>query len=424
MTTVRRTEPPYERTAVAAPPTEALSGAVQVDFALVGAGYGGLLTAIELAQKGANVAVVEAHEVGCGGSGRNHGQCIPIYGYVEAPWVPSKGRDLLVNSSAQVFEMVRRYKMNCEAVQNGLVTAAYNARTLATTKAAQARYARYGKSDAYYSAAELAELTGIASGFLGGWVHKDGGHLNPLGYTRELARVAISLGVRVFTQSPVTSLARKNGAWDLKTPGGEIRARRVGLTTDAYSEQGVPGRVRRGFFPLECYGLASRPLTEAERRAVMPGGMNFGDTHRDPMFFRIDCSGRLITGGLVEPKRGRDFAYTSAFMTRRLAQLWPELAGLSWEHMWSGTISMALDQTPTIRDLGEGLWALSGWSGRGVPTSAALSVAFARTLEDAATGLDYWPHRHPPKVFGGAILGQIVQLCRGPFNQTRDRFGL
>ncbi|MBS7706642.1 NAD(P)/FAD-dependent oxidoreductase [Chelatococcus asaccharovorans] len=413
-------EPPYGLTAVAAPATGRLTDAREVDILLVGAGYGGLLTAIELAEAGARVAVIEARDIGAGGSGRNHGQCIPVFRYLGSATLPEKGTGLLAEAGAMVFDRIARHGLRCEAVQKGTLSAAFNDRTLATTRAAQAKYARYGKSDRYLDAGEIAELTGTRA-FLGGWVHRDGGHVNPLGYARELARLALSLGIEVFTDSPMTAFTRRNGRWSIRTPEGEIRARTVGLTTDAYSTAAIPGAVTRGFFPLTSYAVASRPLTTEERANVMPSGMNFGDTHHDPMFFRIDAAGRIITGGLQEPGRGRRFDYTAAFMTRRLSRIWPVLAGLNWEFMWTGTVSMALDQTPSIQRLDDGLWALSGWSGRGVPTSAALSVAFARTLEDPAAGRDWWPQRQPPRVIARALLGQMVQLCRGPFNQLRDR---
>ena len=219
----------------------------------------------------------------------------------------------------------------------------------------------------------------------------------------------------------MVGLSRHSGAWQIRTPDGQMRAKVVGLTTDAYSTAAVPDGLTQGFFPLTSYAIASRRLTSEQRAAVMPSGMNFGDTHHDPMFFRIDASGRIITGGLQEPGRGTRFDYTTAFMTRRLGRIWPVLADLEWEFMWTGVISMALDQTPSIQRLDEGLWAVSGWSGRGVPTSAALSCAFARTLEDPAAGLGYWPQRTPPRIVARALLGRAVQLCRGPFNQARDR---
>lgn len=413
-------EPPYALTAPAAPATERLSGAREVDMLLVGGGYGGLLTAIELAEAGARVAVIEAREIGAGGSGRNHGQCIPVFRYLDPAMLPEKGVGLLAEAGARVFDRIARHGLNCEAIQKGTLSAAYNARTLAATRAAQTKYAGYGKTDRYLDAEEVAGLTGTRA-FQGGWVHREGGHINPLGYARELARLALSLGVEVFTQSPMTAFTRRDGRWCIRTPEGEIRAKSVGLTTDAYSTTAIPGAVTQGFFPLTSYAVASRPLTAEERASVMPSGMNFGDTHHDPMFFRIDASARIITGGLQEPGRGKRFDYTAAFLTRRLSRIWPVLEGLDWEFMWTGTVSMALDQTPSIQRLEDGLWALSGWSGRGVPTSAALSFAFARTLEDPAAGLRWWPQRQPPRVVAGALLGRMVQLCRGPFNQLRDR---
>jgi glycine/D-amino acid oxidase-like deaminating enzyme len=413
-------EPPYALTAVAAPVTERLASTRDVDMLLVGGGYGGLLTAIELAEAGARVAVIEARDIGAGGSGRNHGQCIPVFGYLDPATLPKKGVGLLAEAGARVFDRIARHGLRCEAVQKGTLSAAYNDRTLATTRAAQAKYAGYGKTERYLDAEEVAALTGTPA-FLGGWVHREGGHLNPLGYARELARLALSLGVEVFTHSPMTGFSRRDGRWCVRTPEGEIRAKTVGLTTDAYSTAAIPGAVTQGFFPLTSYAVASRPLTTEERANVMPMGMNFGDTHHDPMFFRIDASGRIVTGGLQEPGRGSRFDYTAAFMTRRLSRIWPVLEGLDWEFMWTGTVSMALDQTPSIQRLDDGLWALSGWSGRGVPTSAALACAFARTLEDPAAGLAWWPQRQPPRVVARKLLGRMVQLCRGPFNQLRDR---
>lgn len=415
-----RPDPPYGLSAPPAPATQQLTGARQVDFLLVGGGYGGLLTAIELAERGAQVAVIEAAEIGTGGSGRNHGQCIPIFRYLDPAILPVKGADLLANAGQLVFERIRKYDMQCEAVQKGTLTAAYNPRTIATTRAAQAKYGRLGKSERYYDPEEIAALTGTKV-FSGGWAHRDGGHVNPLAYVRELARVALSRGVEIFTQSPMVSVKRDNGRWNVHTPDGEIHAKTVGLTTDAYSNGAVPAAVTKGFFPLTSYAIASRPLTAEQRAAVMPSGMNFGDTHHDPMFFRIDAAGRIITGGLREPGRGSRFDYTAAFMTRRLGKLWPILADLEWDFMWTGVVSMALDQTPSIQKLDDGLWSLSGWSGRGVPTSAALSRAFARTLVDPADGLSYWPQRMPPQVIARGLLGAAVQRCRGPFNQLRDK---
>lgn len=414
--------PPYALTAPPAPETPVLRGAWVTDHVLVGAGYGGLLAAIALAERGARVMVIDAQDLGFGGSGRNHGQCIPVYRYLDPERLPPEGFELLLNSGAGVFDTIRRFDIACEAVQNGTLTAAHTPRTLETTRATHARYARWGKAGGYLDRDGVADWAGTRD-YLGGWIHRDGGHLNPLAYVRGLARAAQSLGVQVHTGTPMTGLRRDNGRWIVSIPLGEISAQAVGLATDIYATAAIPATLRRTVFPLTAYGLASRPLTPEERRHVLPGGTNFGETRHDPMFFRIDTAGRIIGGGLVELRRGRNAEVTAARLTRRLSARWPVLQGLTWDHLWTGRISMAMDQMPSIQRLDDGLWGLTGWSGRGVPTSAALGQALARTMIDPADGARLWPATTPPRIFARHALGLMVQTFRGPLNQLRDRTG-
>ncbi|WP_102225386.1 NAD(P)/FAD-dependent oxidoreductase [Acidimangrovimonas sediminis] len=418
--TLDPTEPPYILSAPPAPPTVPLDGARRVDVAIVGAGFTGLIAALSLAERGLRVAVVEAAEIGSGGSGRNHGQCIPVFGYLDPRILPPEGFDLLLNAGRRVFDMIARHGIACEPVQKGTLAAAHNAAGLERMRAQHKLYAGWGKSGAFLGRDAVAEATGNDR-FLGGWVHSDGGHVNPLAYVRGLAAAARAAGVEIFTASPVTGISRRDGQWRLSTPAGEIAAPVAGFATNAYSGHGAPQGVVRSFVPLSSYAVASAPLTPEQRAQVMPSGMNFGDTHNDPMFFRVDAAGRIITGGLVEARRGRDFAYTGAFMTRRLAGLYPVLEGLRWEHMWRGTIAAAPTKRPGILSLDDGLWALTGYTGRGVPTSAALGEAFARTLAAPEEGARSWPQSRPRRIYARHLIGLTVQTFRGPLNKLKDR---
>src|SRR5436190_8845024 len=64
-------------TARAAPPTPPLDASRRADVAIVGAGYSGLAAALQLAEAGVSVIVLESGEPGWGASGRNGGQVIP-----------------------------------------------------------------------------------------------------------------------------------------------------------------------------------------------------------------------------------------------------------------------------------------------------------------------------------------------------------
>lgn len=423
MTATLHRNPPYALTSPPAPQTPALQGDIRAGIAIVGGGFTGLIAARELARRGAQVVVVEAGELGAGGSGRNHGQCIPVFGYLDPKVIPQKGCELLREAGRLVFDDIAAHGIDCEAVRKGTLSAAHSPDGVARAGAVHAKYAALGKGGNWLSREEVAALTGNDR-FLGGWVHRDGGHLNPLAYVRGLARAAMAAGAAVHTGSPAIALTREGDGWRIRTPQGSILADRVGFATNAYPTGAVPAPFTRSAVILTSYGLASRPLTEAQRAAVMPSGMNFGDTHRDPMFFRVDAQGRIITGGLVEPRRGRDSTLTARLVTRRLADLYPVLEGLEWDHHWSGRLAVSVEQRPQLYDLGQELWGLSGYTGRGVPTSAVLGRVLAAALIDRAEAEALWTIRKPAAIPLRHLIGASVQAFRGPWNKLRDRLSL
>lgn len=413
------TDTPYALSAPPAPLSEPLEGSLKVDVALVGAGFSGAIAALMLARRGVSVALIEAAEVGHGGSGRNHGQCIPVFGYLDEKILPPEGFALLRDSGRRVFEIIEELGIACEPVQKGWLNAAHDAAGLERARAAHAKYAGLGKAGAFLGPDEVEALSGVR-GYLGGWVHRDGGHLNPLAYVRGLAGAAQAAGAALHVRTPLTAISRQGGRWLLKTPRGDISARAVGLTVNAYGDAAIPPRLRRSLVPMRSYAIASAPLKSDQRRAVLPGGVNFSDTRRDPMFFRVDASGRIITGGLVELRRGRLGGPTVAQAGRRLARLYPELEGLGFTHHWSGMVGISARQRPAIFEINEGLWALAGYSGRGVPTTMALGRALAATLVDRAEGARLWPHDAPARIPAAALIGFGVQSLRGPLNKLRD----
>jgi sarcosine oxidase len=404
-----------------APKTQPLDGNLIVDVALVGAGFSGTIAALDLARRGVCVALIEAGQIGQGGSGRNHGQCIPVFGYLDQNDLPPEGFALLRDAGRRVFDQIAELRINCEPVQKGWLQAAKDPAGLARAKALHAKYTAIGKSGAFLGPEDVTALSG-SSGFLGGWLHRDGGHLNPLAYVRGLARAALEAGAQIHTETPLVGLTRTvGGLWDIATPSGTITARKVGLTTNAYSSAAIPDRMRKSIVPMTSYAIASEPLNTAQRANVLPSGVNFCDTQRDPMFFRVDAAGRIITGGLVELRRGRFSTPTFAEAERRLNRLYPVLNGPTWSHHWTGTVGISAQQRPAIFELADGLWGLVGYSGRGVPTSAVLGSAFAATLVDPAEGGRLWPADPPSRIPFARTIGLAVQNLRGPMNKMRDR---
>ena len=412
------TSTPYALSAPPPPATEPLRGDVHADAVILGAGYGGLSAALDLAGRGMRVVVLEAGAIGSGGAGLNHGHCTPIFTYLDETRLPPAGFAILKEAGSRVFDLIRRYGIACEAMQAGAITAAHTPAALARITRQRERYAAIGKASPMLDREALAALTG-AEGLLGGWVHHDGGHLNPLGYVRGLAAAALAEGVAVHTHAPAVRIARSPKGWRIETPEGAVTAPRLGLAVNAYPT-GAARAPSAGEIPVTAYGIASAPLSPVQRARVLPGGHTLGDTRHDPRFLRIDAAGRLIAGGLLELGRGRLAGLTMAHMTARFEAMFPGIEPLDWTHLWRGTLAFTPERAPRLYRLGEGFFALSGFSGRGVPTATALGAVLAGALCDDARAETFWPVSAVGRLPGRHLIGFLLQSGRGPGNRVRD----
>src|SRR5438034_5359830 len=119
------------RKARATPPLDASRKA---DVAIVGAGYSGLAAALQLAESGVSVVVLEAGEPGWGASGRNGGQVIPGLkndpDEIVAMFGHEAGGHLVRVAGAApdtVFDLIARHKIECEARRCGWIQPAFAA---------------------------------------------------------------------------------------------------------------------------------------------------------------------------------------------------------------------------------------------------------------------------------------------------------
>src|SRR5256714_2284934 len=119
-------------TARPAPATPPLDMSRQADVAIVGAGYSGLAAALQLAEAGVSVIVLETGEPGWGASGRNGGQVIPGLKYDPRELVEKFGStaaealiEFVGGTADLVFDLIQRHGMDVPHVRNGWIQAAH-----------------------------------------------------------------------------------------------------------------------------------------------------------------------------------------------------------------------------------------------------------------------------------------------------------
>ncbi len=367
-------------TAASAPHTAPLSGRMQANVCIVGAGYTGLTTALELAKTGVNVVLLERQEIGFGGSGRNAGHCTPTFTHYSLPELRSmlgepfaeRLIERQTRANDRVSSMIRDYQIDCEWVQKGYVMGAPHKGAMEEIRHKVETYNAVGAKTRLLDRDEVAAITGSPR-FHGGWLHEEAGHLNPLGYARGLGRAVIQEGGKIFTGTTVTGCERDvSGGWKVKTEGGEVIASKLIFTTGAYTVGGWP-KLDRTFKIQRVFVAATQILSEETRRKVLPQNTTIHDGRGDIYVYKYNAEGRIVASMFPMGRRGRDMAYTRQVMSERLKWLHPELREeIRWDYFWFGNLDMQYRTVPRVYDLAPGVVALTGLSGRGVPTGSML----------------------------------------------------
>lgn len=417
----------WAQTAAPAPETHILEGDKRADVVVIGGGYTGLSAALHLAQRNVDVVVLEAEETGYGGSGRNAGHCSPTFIFYTPDQVlellgPKFGPrmvDLQANSANLVFSLIKQYDIDCEAAQNGMIYAAHTPSKLGLCETLCQQYIDLGKQCMMLDKEKANTLTG-SDKYHGGWFHPEGGHLNPLGYTRGLARAVLQEGGQIHTGSPVQAVRPEGTSWRAVTAKGSVVADKVVIGTNAYTGDFWP-KLNHTFYHVVAFNVASSPLSQNVRQTILPENNNVADTRRDTHYYKIDEAGHFVSGSAINWRRGVEREYSWEKFSRRIQYLFPQVGDIKWQCMWHGYLAMMPQKLPSLYELAPGVMAAIGYSGRGVPTATALGKALADALTVNAPGELPLPLSTPKPLHSRRLLSFLVPNIAGPLHRLQDR---
>ncbi|WP_280150329.1 FAD-binding oxidoreductase [Piscinibacter sp. XHJ-5] len=402
-----------------------LNERIDCDVAVVGGGLAGLSGAVELADRGYQVALLEARQVGWGASGRNGGQVIAGLACdqttVEALVGVSEARRIWA-MTLEAVELVharrRRFGIECEW-QSGFLSVAVGAKKARELQRWQADMAdHYGHETTWIARADLPQW--IASPrYHAGLYDVRSGHLNPLKYCLGLAEAASALGVRIFENSPATRLV-PGPTIVLKTDSGEVRAQHVLLAGNVYLH-GLAPVLEPRIMPVGTYIAASQVMDPALASSLLPSRAAVSDTNFALDYFRPTTDHRLLYGGRVS------YSTTTppgleASMQRRMARTFPQLRDTKVEYAWGGFVDISMNRAPDfgrLADLVDGaargfenVYYLQGFSGHGLALTGLAGKLVAEAIEGNASRFDAFARiRHRP--FPGGRLLRMPALVAG-----------
>ena len=377
----------WELTAPPAPPTAPLKSEVRADVAVIGCGYTGLSTALNLAEAGAKVVALEAVEIGFGGAGRNVGLVNAGMWLAPDEIVKRLGSDygerllkLLGGGPAEVYAMVEKHGIDCELMKNGTLHCAIGRSGLAKIEERAQQWGARSAPLRLLDRAETAKRMG-ADIYAGSLLDLRAGTIQPLAYARGLARAAIAAGAHIHTLSPVRSAERAGKVWRLAAGEGTVAADWVVVATDAYAEGAQWAQGKREQVRVPYFNFATPPLAPELQASILPGREGCWDTRLILNSFRFDKAGRLLFGS-IGALRVAGLQVHRAWAARALSKTFPQVGAVEFDAQWYGMMGMTGNALPRFHRLGPNVVTFCGYNGRGIGTG----TVFGRILADHVLG--------------------------------------
>ena len=380
----------WRSTAEPAPDFYELNQDIETDLLIVGAGYTGLSTALHAVDHAKDIVIIDQAQPGWGCSGRNGGQ-------IHVQWKPdlaalkqlypgSQFETFIATMGAAVqlvFDLVEKYQIDCQAQRTGSVIAGKGTKAIRYLTEWSRFWAEAGEDVRLLDKSDTSELIGTAH-YDRSMLDNRGGSLQPLAYSRGLAQACQERGITIYGNSRAIRIRPNGKGWQVSTPGGSVKCRRLVLATNGYTDNLWPG-LSRTIVPVASMLTATRPLPKTVASTLLPKRQVVGEYAGVPAYYRVDDTNRLVFGwrGTLSGDIG---SLNTAHLRSKAEHLFPQIAGAGWEYDWAGYVGITSHQRPMLLKLSDNVYAGLGYNGRGVPMATMMGkqLAFALTGQPTA----------------------------------------
>lgn len=400
-----------------------LQGGVEADVCIIGAGFTGLSAALHLSQRGYKVALLDAHRVGFGASGRNGGQVGSGLNHSQMDLEKSMGIDAAKTlwSMTQAAKSLVRDLIETHAPEAhytaGIAHADFHA---SDTKHSHAEAEHLRKTYGYdqiepLDQSAMRDLIGSRK-YTGGTIDWGAGHIHPLRYCIGLARAALKFGAQIYENSCVT----KVDAGHVFTDQGHVKAKWIIHATNGYHTGLNPAQNKR-VMPINNYLVATEPLGDL-MSDVLSKPIAVADNRFVLNYYRPSHDGRLIFGG--GESYGTRFPKDIFAKTRKpMLEIFPHLQDVKLTHAWGGTLGITPTRLPLFARQGFELTA-AGYSGHGVALATLAGQIMADLIAGQSERFDILSKLKPPAFPGGQLLRSPIMTLAMTWFSMRDRLGL
>lgn len=404
----------------------ALTGEVQTDVCIIGAGITGLSAALELAQQGFKVAIMEANCIAWGASGRSGGQMIFGYGCDMPVIEKAAGKttakamwDMSLEGMDLIRQRIQTYAIDCD-LETGHLHAAIKPRHMQELSAWRDDLEQtYGyQSLQLWQQDELRQHINTER-YIGGLYDSNSGHIHPLNYTLGLAQAALNMGVQIYEHSPVRQQFKRAGKHQCHSDQGFVQASYVIYACNAYIDKLQPYLHSR-IMPVGTYIGASQSLGETQVRQLMPNNMAVADMNYALDYFRCSSDHRVLFGGRVSYSTVPP-SNLKKTMHERMQLVFPQLKDISIDYAWGGNVAITVNRGPHFGQLEPDVFFAQGFSGHGIAATNLAGKLMAEAVAGHAQRLALFDNiKHLP--FPGGRWFRVPALLLGTaWYRLRDK---
>jgi gamma-glutamylputrescine oxidase len=417
----------YEASVERPPALPPLAGQVIADVCVIGGGYAGLSAALELAERGYSVVLLEAQRLGWGASGRNGGQVLVGFGTsgehaIERQLSKEDARrawDASVLGVELVRERIARYRIDCDYASGALSLAVKPSKMRVLDAWARHVVEKYDYPLRWIAPEEMPDW--IASRrYHAGIADDRSGHLHPLKYCLGLAQASQKAGVAIYEDSPVFRLERGADAI-ARTAQGQVRAHFMVLAGNVYlAEYGdLAPKLSARIMPVGTYMVATKPMGQARAHALLPKQSAVSDTNFALDYFRLSADTRLLFGG-ADSYSGTTPGNLVARIRKRMLAVFPQLSDLDVEFAWGGFVDITMNRAPDLGRLDPNVYFLQGFSGHGLAFAGMAGQLVAQAIAGQAERFDLFARIKHRRFPGGALMRTPALVLGMLYFRLRD----
>jgi gamma-glutamylputrescine oxidase len=279
----------------------------------------------------------------------------------------------------------------------------------------------YGHNMTLLDKSRVGEVVG-SDFYHGALVDMASGHLHPLNLALGEAKVARSLGVKMYEYSAAEKII-KGDKPKVITAHGEVNCQYLVLAGNAYLGHKLESDIGGKVLPAGTYILATEPLTQEQCDSIIPKNMAFADLRVDLDYYHLSEDNRLLFGGLCTYS-GKDPKDIEAALRPNLEKVFPQLKGIRIDYEWGGMIGIGANRLPQIGRLpdAKNVFYAQAYAGHGVNATHMAAKLIAEAITAQAERFDIFaqiPHMTFP---GGPHLRSPLLAMGMLYHRFKDIF--